>query len=93
MHSYFSIAFIKLLVLKLIRLYQKTFSPDHGPFSLLHPWPARRAGGTGVCKFRPTCSEYAYLAIEKYGLLKGGVKSLKRIFRCHPWSRGGWDQP
>ena len=74
----------RLLVLQLIRLYQKTFSPDHGVFSLIHPWK-------GTCKFRPTCSEYAYDAIDKYGLLKGGIKALKRIFRCHPWSKGGWD--
>jgi len=76
----------RLSVLKLIRLYQKTLSPDHGPLSLFHPWP-------GVCKFRPTCSEYAYQAIAKYGLLKGGFKVLGRILRCHPWSRGGWDEP
>ena len=74
----------RLLVLQLIRFYQKIFSPDHGPFSLIHPWK-------GTCKFRPTCSEYAYDAINKYGLLKGGIKALKRIFRCHPWSKGGWD--
>ncbi|MBL7141766.1 membrane protein insertion efficiency factor YidD [Patescibacteria group bacterium] len=76
----------RLLVLKLIRLYQKTFSPDHGPFSLIHPWP-------GTCKFRPTCSEYAFQAINKYGLLKGGFKALRRVFRCHPWSHGGYDPP
>lgn len=77
---------IKLLVLKLIRFYQKTFSPDHGPFSLIHPWP-------GTCKFQPTCSEYAYQAVVKYGLLKGTLKAIKRILRCHPWSKGGWDAP
>ncbi|MCH7759116.1 membrane protein insertion efficiency factor YidD [Patescibacteria group bacterium] len=77
---------MKLLTLKLIRLYQKTLSPDHGLVSLLHPWP-------GVCKFRPTCSEYAYQSIEKYGLMKGIFNSLKRLFRCHPWSQGGWDPP
>lgn len=77
---------IRLLVLKSIRFYQKTFSPDHGPFSLIHPWP-------GFCKFQPTCSEYAYQAIVKYGLLKGIFKAIKRIIRCHPWSKGGWDPP
>jgi uncharacterized protein len=82
--NYFS--WPKFLVLKSIRFYQKTFSPDHGIFSILHPWP-------GACKFRPTCSEYAYQAIVKYGLLKGGFKALKRIFRCHPWAKGGWDPP
>ncbi len=77
---------IKLLTLKLIRLYQKTLSPDHGWVSLLHPWP-------GTCKFRPTCSEYAYQSIKRYGLLKGIFNSLKRLLRCHPWSHGGWDPP
>ncbi|OQX71014.1 membrane protein insertion efficiency factor YidD [Candidatus Parcubacteria bacterium 4484_255] len=79
-------AFPKLLILRLIRFYQKTFSPDHGPLSLIHPWP-------GVCKFRPTCSEYAYLAIDKYGILKGSLKAIWRILRCNPWSKGGWDEP
>jgi len=77
---------LRWLVLKFIRFYQKTFSPDHGFFSFIHPWP-------GACKFQPTCSEYAYQAIEKYGLLKGGIKSIGRILRCHPWSKGGWDKP
>ncbi|MDD3102160.1 MAG: membrane protein insertion efficiency factor YidD [Patescibacteria group bacterium] len=77
---------LKLSVLKLISFYQKTFSPDHGPFSLIHPW-------SGTCKFRPTCSEYAYQAIEKYGLLKGSIKAINRICRCNPWSKGGWDKP
>lgn len=80
------LSYFQLIVLKLIRFYQKTFSPDHGPFSLIHPWP-------GVCKFQPTCSEYAYQAIEKYGLIKGCFKAIKRICRCHPWSRGGYDPP
>lgn len=80
------LVFPKLSILKLIRFYQKTFSPDHGPFSLIHPWP-------GVCKFRPTCSEYAYLAIDKYGIVKGSLKAIWRILRCNPWSKGGWDKP
>lgn len=77
---------LKNLSLKTIRFYQHTFSPDHGPFSLLHPWP-------GTCKFRPTCSEYVYQAIQKYGLLQGCLKAIKRLMRCHPWSHGGWDEP
>lgn len=76
--------FFRYLVLRLIRFYQKYFSPDRGLFSLLHPFP-------GACRFRPTCSEYAYQAIEKYGLLKGGFKTIFRILRCHPFSKGGWD--
>jgi len=77
--------FLELIVLKMIRFYQRTFSPDHGMFKSLHKY--------GYCKFHPTCSEYAYQAIKKYGLYKGGFKSIKRILRCHPWSSGGIDQP
>ncbi|MCG2691896.1 membrane protein insertion efficiency factor YidD [Microgenomates group bacterium] len=39
------------------------------------------------CRFIPTCSQYSYQAIDKYGILKGGFLSLKRIFKCHPWSK------
>lgn len=73
----------KSIVLKLIRLYQKTLSLDHGPLSKMYPH--------GFCKFRPTCSQYSYEAIEKYGVIKGGVMGVWRILRCNPWSKGGGD--
>lgn len=73
----------KIFVLKLIRLYQRTLSFDHGPLKFLFPG--------GFCRFNPTCSEYAYQAIVKYGVIKGGAKGLWRIMRCNPWSRGGND--
>ena len=41
------------------------------------------------CRFTPTCSTYSYQAIDKYGILKGVLLSIKRIFKCHPWSKGG----
>ena len=43
------------------------------------------------CRFYPSCSEYAMEAIEKYGLLAGSLKAIKRIARCHPFSDGGYD--
>lgn len=43
------------------------------------------------CRFYPSCSEYTIEAIEKYGVLAGSIKGLKRILRCHPFSRGGYD--
>lgn len=43
------------------------------------------------CRFTPTCSNYALLAIERHGLAKGGWLALKRIGRCHPWNPGGYD--
>lgn len=45
------------------------------------------------CRFYPTCSEYAILAIRKYGSIKGGIKAVWRILRCNPFSRGGIDFP
>lgn len=43
------------------------------------------------CKYFPTCSEYSILAIEKYGVIKGIVLTIKRIFKCNPFSKGGID--
>ena len=43
------------------------------------------------CKFYPTCSEYAIQAYEKYGFFKGTAHSVKRIIRCNPFSKGGYD--
>jgi len=74
---------IRLFVLRLVRLYQKTLSFDHGIFRHLYP--------NGFCRFHPTCSEYGYQAIEKYGVIKGGFMALWRILRCNPWSKGGND--
>lgn len=46
----------------------------------------------GLCKFTPTCSEYALIALEKYGFLKGSYLSIKRILRCNPLSKkSGYD--
>ena len=69
--------------LKIIRFYQKTLSPDHGFFKKLFP--------LGYCKYNPSCSEYTYQAIEKYGLIKGGSMGAYRILRCNPFSNGGND--
>ncbi len=43
------------------------------------------------CRYIPTCSEYAMLAVEKYGAVKGGWLAAKRILRCHPFHPGGYD--
>jgi len=43
------------------------------------------------CRFEPTCSQYAREALKKYGLLKGGGMALRRVLRCHPYARGGYD--
>ena len=61
---------MKRVLLWLIRFYQQRISPY---------FPAR-------CRFRPTCSEYAFQAISKYGAWKGGLLALRRLLRCHPFS-------
>ena len=63
---------MKTILLGLIRFYQKFVSPL---------FPAR-------CRYIPTCSEYAVQALEKYGAAKGTLLALKRILRCHPFSKG-----
>ena len=74
---------VKKIILKLIKWYQKTLSMDHGPLSFLY--------SEGYCRFRPTCSEYTYQAVEKYGVILGLAKGLFRIVRCNPWNKGGFD--
>nr|WP_320147276.1 membrane protein insertion efficiency factor YidD [uncultured Anaeromusa sp.] len=44
-----------------------------------------------TCRFMPTCSEYAYLAIEKYGVVRGAWLAVKRLAKCHPFHPGGYD--
>jgi hypothetical protein len=75
---------MKSLALKMIRFYQKTL--------FFHGYIARALFMTDkVCRFTPTCSEYTYQAIERYGVRKGTLIGLRRIIRCHPWSRGGYE--
>ncbi len=45
----------------------------------------------GVCRFTPSCSDYTYRAVKKYGSWKGLYMGIRRILRCHPFSRGGHD--
>jgi len=71
------------LLIRLIRLYQKTLSFDHGWFKIFYPH--------GYCRFHPTCSEYAVQAIETHGAIKGTFKAAWRILRCNPWNKGGLD--
>jgi putative membrane protein insertion efficiency factor len=66
---------VKYIALGLIRFYQKLISP-------LLP---------SACRFYPTCSHYGYEAIAKYGLIKGGWLTVKRIARCQPFHPGGYD--
>ena len=67
---------MKFLILKLIRFYQRKT-----PF--LSIWHFS-------CRFQPTCSEYTYQAISRYGIMRGSWLGLKRIIHCHPWNKGGY---
>ena len=69
-------------MLKSIRFYQKWLSLDQGVPSVL---------GLKVCRFHPTCSEYTYQSIEKFGIVKGSLKGTYRILRCNPFTKGGYD--
>ena len=62
-------------LLWLVRFYRVSISPMHRP----------------CCRFIPTCSQYAMEAIQKYGALKGGFLALRRILRCNPFCKGGYD--
>ncbi len=68
---------MKRILLALIRFYQKHISPCT---------PA-------CCRFHPTCSRYAYEAINKYGAIKGGWLAIKRLIRCNPFDKGDWYDP
>ena len=65
----------KRVLLGLVRFYRVSISPMHPP----------------CCRFIPTCSQYAMEAIEKYGAIKGGMLALRRILRCNPLHKGGYD--
>ena len=66
---------MKKIVIGLIRFYQLFISP------LFHPH----------CRFYPTCSQYALEAVKKYGVFRGGFMAVKRIMKCHPFHKGGYD--
>ena len=67
---------MKKILIAIVRFYRKNITPYKG-------------GAT--CRFVPTCSEYALEALEKYGALKGSLLAIRRILRCHPFSKGGFD--
>lgn len=66
---------IRKVCLLLIRFYQKAISPYTKPH----------------CRFTPTCSQYAYVAIRRFGAIKGSYLAVRRILKCHPFHEGGYD--
>ncbi len=67
---------MRRLFIKLIVIYRKYLSP---------------LKGRSTCRFVPTCSQYAIEAYEKYGVVKGSFLTVKRVLRCNPLSKGGYD--
>jgi uncharacterized protein len=66
---------MKAIVLFLIKVYKMLLSPLLG----------------GHCRFVPTCSDYTYQAIEKFGIARGLYLGMRRILKCHPFHEGGFD--
>jgi len=63
------------VLIAIVRFYRRRISPLSSP----------------NCRYVPTCSAYALEALEKYGAAKGGLLSVRRILRCHPFRKGGYD--
>ena len=68
---------MKNVLLAMVRFYRRHISPNTPP----------------SCRFMPTCSTYAMEAIEKYGALKGGWLTIKRLLRCNPFYKGDYYDP
>ena len=66
---------MKRVLIALVKFYRKYISPLRPP----------------CCRYYPTCSQYALAALAKYGALKGGLLALRRILRCNPFHKGGYD--
>lgn len=69
---------MKKIFIFIINLYKKYISPIFHKIGF-------------DCKYYPTCSEYTKQAIEKYGVIKGCYLGIKRILKCNPFSKGGYD--
>ena len=65
------------LLIALIWVYQHTLSPLLG----------------NACRFEPSCSRYMVGSLQKYGLLRGTLRGIRRVCKCHPWHPGGYDPP
>ena len=66
---------MKIFILRFIKFYQKNISPLKKP----------------CCRYIPTCSEYAIVSIERFGVFRGSLMALRRILRCNPFVKGGYD--
>lgn len=84
--SFCSFVIMKRIPLFLLKIYQALLAE---PLAYL----GSVFGLKNQCRYTPSCSEYMKLAIQKHGVVKGGLLGLWRIMRCGPWGRGGVDVP
>ncbi|MCC6494000.1 MAG: membrane protein insertion efficiency factor YidD [Pirellulales bacterium] len=68
---------LQATIIAAVRCYQYAFSPWLGP----------------CCRYQPSCSQYFIEAVQKYGAIRGSWRGVRRILRCHPWGRSGYDPP
>lgn len=66
---------MKFLMVWFLKGYRAVISPIYGQ----------------VCRYHPSCSEYALIAVTEFGVIKGGYLAIKRLASCHPWAAGGYD--
>lgn len=76
---------MKYFLIVLIKIYQKTISPDHGWLRFKYPY--------GFCKFYPTCSQYAIEVIKLHGVVKGLFLTAIRVVKCNPFSAPKINKP
>jgi len=72
----------------LVRLLQKVYRLPLIQAAIFFVSPAQTQ-----CRFQPTCSQYCVMAVHEHGVVRGGLKSIGRLVRCHPFSSGGLDLP
>ena len=74
---------MKTILIQIIKIYQKTLSPDHGWFRAKWPY--------GYCRYQPTCSQYGIDAIGEHGAIRGSAMAAWRILRCNPFAQPAHD--
>lgn len=74
---------MKTILIQIIKIYQKTLSPDHGWFRAKWPY--------GYCRYQPTCSQYGIDAITEHGAIRGSAMTAWRILRCNPFAQPNFD--
>jgi len=77
---------MKSIILFFLRIYQKTLSYDHGLLGKIFP-------NTRYCRFKPSCSEYTYQAVERFGVFKGLKLGINRVMRCNKKTPTGTYDP